>query len=248
MSLRDSWRLAVGTLTALPVPAPARVDGAVARGSLLLAPLAVVPLGIGVAVVGWLTRAAELPPLAAGLLAVVLLSLGTRALHWDGLADVADGLTSSYDPARALEVMRSGSVGPAGAIAIFLVAGLQVVGLASLFSTPRGCLVAGIAVTLSRWGMLVPCLRGVPAARADGLGASFAGTVPWPAAAVAYLAAGLILWAGTGEPYAAAAVLAAAVVVGLLTARAVSRLGGVTGDVLGATVEIALATLVVCLA
>lgn len=248
MSLRDSWRLAVGTLTALPIPAPTYVDRSVARGALLLAPLAVLPLGVTVALVGKVGLAADLPTLVVAFLAVAVTALGSRALHWDGLADVADGLTASYEPARALDVMRSGTTGPAGVLAIFLVGGLQVAGLASLLTTSRGCVVAGIAVTLSRWGLLVPCLRGVPAARADGLGASFAGTVPWRLGAGAWLVAGAVLWTVSGEPYGALALLAAVLVAGLLTLRAVRRFRGVTGDVLGASVEIWLATLVVVLA
>ena len=107
--------MAVGTLTALPVRSPERVDARVSRRAVLLAPFAAVPLGVAVAAVLWVCRHFDVADLAAGLAAVGMVMLGTRAFHVDGLADTADGLTASYDSERSLAVMKSGSVGPAGA-------------------------------------------------------------------------------------------------------------------------------------
>ena len=98
--------MAVGTLTVLRLPPPRRVDPQVAGRAMLRAPLAVLPLGAAVTGLLLVTAETGVPPLARGLLAVALLALGTRALHWDGLSDVADGLTASYDPQRSLAVMR----------------------------------------------------------------------------------------------------------------------------------------------
>src|SRR5690349_20712756 len=113
--LRNALRLAIGTLTALPIAPPSVVDARTARIAVLLAPLAVAPLGLAVGAVLWLAGRFDVAPAAAGLLAVGVLVLGTRAFHIDGLADTADGLTASYDRERSLAVMKSGSVGPAGA-------------------------------------------------------------------------------------------------------------------------------------
>jgi len=123
----DGWRLSVGTLTALPVRGPATVDRATARSAMLLAPIAVLPLAVVVGVLLWVGGQAGLPVLAVAVLAVGALALGSRALHWDGLSDVADGLTASYDAERSLAVMKSGTAGPAGVVAVVVVAGLQVV-------------------------------------------------------------------------------------------------------------------------
>ena len=112
--MKNAWRLAVGTLTALPVTPPRRVDRDTAGLAMVLAPLAVVPLGVAVGVVLWAADALDLAPLAAGFGAVGVLALGSRAFHLDGLADTADGLTASYDRVRALEVMRSGAAGRHG--------------------------------------------------------------------------------------------------------------------------------------
>lgn len=221
----DAWRLAVGTLTALPVGPPTRVDRAVARRALLLAPIAVLPLGALVTAVLLLGDVAELPPLAVAFVAVGALAAGSRALHWDGLSDVADGLTASYDAERSLAVMKSGTSGPAGVVATVVVLGTQAAALAALGTSTRGALVAGALVCLSRCALWIVCCSVVPPARADGLGVSFARTVPVPVAVVG----GALLSVVGG------------LAVVLLVRRTVRRFGGVTGDVFGAAIEIALA-------
>ncbi len=252
-AVRDAWRLAVGTLSVLPVPPPRVVDRRTAGAAALLAPLAVLPLGAGVALVLLLGRAASVPPLVVGLLAVALLVLGTRALHVDGLSDTVDGLSASYDRGRALAAMRTGTSGPAGGAAVFLVLAVQAASLASLAVLPRGAVLAGVLVCVSRGSLVLGCVRGVPAARADGLGETWTQTVRPLAATAAWLLAALISatiarWAGLAWWRGALAAVLGVVVVLLLVRRAVARLGGVTGDVLGAGVELCLATLLVVLA
>lgn len=258
LPVRDALLLAVGTLSALRVPAPRVVDRRVAGLAMVLAPLAVLPLGVLVVGVLVLGRENGLPPLATGLLAVGVLALGTRALHWDGLSDVADGLTASYSPARSLEVMRTGTSGPAGTLAVVLVVGLQAVGFGALTLAPSvaGCLLAGAAVLVSRCSLATACARPVPSARAEGLGATVAGTVPVAAAALSWVVGAALLAAlahpifvATGAWWrAAAAAVLAAVAVLAVVRRCTRRLGGITGDVLGAGVEVALAVLLLVLA
>lgn len=222
----DAWRLALGTLTALPVPAPRQVDRATARGAMLLAPLAALPLGLLVAAVLWLGAAAGLPASAVAFVAVGLLAAGSRALHWDGLSDTVDGLTASHDPERSLAVMRSGTSGPAGVLATVVVAGVQVGALTAYVDSSAGPVLAGLLVCLSRCALWIVCCSRVPAARPDGLGATFTRTVPVPVAAL-----GGLLLSVTGG-----------LVVAVLARRATTRFGGVTGDVFGAAIELALAT------
>lgn len=246
--MRDAWRLSVGTLTAIPVPPPADLARATSRTAMLLAPLAVLPLGVLVGLSTWAGHAARLPPLGVGFVTVGLLALGSRALHWDGLADTVDGLTASYDRSRALQVMRSGSAGPAGVVAVVVVAGTQASGLAGLGATVQGAVLAGVLVCVSRCTLALTCRVGVPAARQEGLGAVAAGTVPLAATALSWmlaaaLVAGVAHWAGGDPGRALCAVAAAAIVVLLVVRVSVRRLGGVTGDVYGAAIELALATL-----
>ena len=214
----DAWRLATGTLTAFPVRPPRVMRP---RQAILFAPLVVVPLAVPVGLIVWLV---PMPPGAVGLLAVAVLALGTRALHWDGLSDVADGLTASYERERSLEVMKSGASGPAGTVAVVLAVGLQATALSAFAGTWTGGVAAAGIVCLSRCALWIVCCSGVAPARGDGLGASFTRTVPLPVAlvgtALLSVVGGLVVW--------------------WLVQRATKRFGGVTGDVMGAAIELGL--------
>lgn len=252
MRVRDGWRLSVGTLTALPVAPPAEVTRGTARLAVLLAPVAVAPLALLVVAAGLLVRETAVPVLPAAVLAVGVLALGTRALHWDGLSDVADGLTASYDRERSLAVMKSGTSGPAGTVAVLVVVLLQVTALATLLGELRGAVLAAALVCLSRGALAVVCSSGVPPARTDGLGVGFTGSVPVAATAVLWLglaavASAVGAWAGLPWWRGALAAAVTLLVLLWLVRRTTARFGGVTGDVMGAAVEVALATaLLVC--
>ncbi|HEX5532944.1 MAG TPA: adenosylcobinamide-GDP ribazoletransferase [Actinomycetales bacterium] len=259
MSTVDGLRLAFGTLTALPVRPPVRVDSAVARTAMLAAPLPGLLLGAlsgAVLVAGMSLRA---PVLATAAVAIGLVALATRGLHLDGLADTADGLAASYDRERALGVMRTGDVGPAGAVTLLLVMLVQVASLTAL-ATPSGegsawgagALVA-IGVVSGRSVLPLLCARPWKAARSEGLGAAVVGAVPLPAAlGLAAITLGAL--AGVSVVTARGVVhVVVGVVIGWVAALAVAahasrRLGGVTGDVLGAAVEISTAATLLVLA
>ncbi|HET7801576.1 MAG TPA: adenosylcobinamide-GDP ribazoletransferase, partial [Humibacillus xanthopallidus] len=172
-----------------------------------------------------------------------------------GLADLADGLTSGHDRERSLEVMRRGNTGPAGATALVLVLGLDAACLAALLTDGGGAALGATALVASRLAPAICARHGIPAAREEGLGQGVAGTVPGRAlvavvalvcvvasvAAAISAAVGGRLWWATG--LVAAAVALAATGGAMATRRhAVRRLGGVTGDVIGAAIEIAMAT------
>lgn len=248
--LPDGVLLAAGTFTVLPVAPPSTVDGARARTAMMLAPLAVVPLALGVGAVVALGSALGWPGMLTGALAVGVLAVGTRVMHLDGLADTADGLSAPYDRERRLAIMKSGDVGPAGVAALVLVLVVQSAALGALAGRPYGWLLAGVLVCASRAACALVCARPVPAAVPTGLGAAVAGSVPLAGAVVVVVVAAAALAgavAATGEPWwlGLVAVGAAALGVGLLVRRAVSVLGGITGDVIGASVELALAALCV---
>lgn len=247
--LRNAWLLAVGTLTAIPTAAPRAVDRRIAGLAMILAPLAVLPLGLAVGVIALI----GMPAMIKGILAVGVLAVGTRAFHLDGLADTVDGLTASHDRERSLAVMKTGDVGPAGAVALILVIGLQAVGFAYVLNGWRGGVLAMVAVIGSRVALATCCARGVPSARPGGLGDTYTQTVPvivttalWAllagGLAVAGRGFGLEWWRGP------VAVAVAGAVVGLLIVHVRRRLGGVTGDIFGASIELALAALLVVLA
>jgi adenosylcobinamide-GDP ribazoletransferase len=251
--MRDAWRLAVGTFTALRTPPPRHVDDRVLGRAMLLAPVTALPAALVWAVLGVLVGAGLVPPLVAAVLAVLTTALVSRALHLDGLADLADGLTSGHDPTRSLEVMRRGDTGPAGAAALVLVLLLEVACLASLLGSPTGIALTIAALVASRLACAVCARDGIPPARAEGLGQGVAGTVSRPhlvglvaAVVVVAGAVGILFLGGPSAALGLAAVVVAAVASAVVARpHAVRRRGGVTGDVIGAAIEVSLAVALV---
>ncbi len=252
-------RLALTTLTVLPLRGPARVDRSVAGWAMGLAPL--VGLGLGTALSVLLVGVDRLtagPPLLASALVVAGLGLLTRGLHLDGLADLADGLGSYGPPERAREVMKQPDVGALGLAAVVLVLLVQVAALLACVSAGRGVSSLLVAVVTARIAVTAACTTGVPAASSVGLGALVAGTVPRGVAALLALlaaAGGVLALARETDRTDPTVVLLPliAVAAGLLAARllrnhAVRRLGGMTGDVLGAIVEVTTAVTLVVMA
>jgi adenosylcobinamide-GDP ribazoletransferase len=156
-------------------------------------------------------------------------------------------LSASYDRERALEVMRRGDTGPSGAVALVLVLLLQAASLAALSTSAAGALLGVVAVLASRLAPGIACRRGVPAARPQGLGQTVAGSVGPIGLSLAILLTAAVASLGAvlleSPWYAAVLVVAAsALAAWAVTRRAVRRLGGITGDTIGAAIEISFAT------
>jgi adenosylcobinamide-GDP ribazoletransferase len=130
--------------------------------------------------------------------------------------------------------MKSPEVGPFGVVALILVVLVQALSLAVL-----GPVAVIVAFAVGRLAVTLGCLRGVPAARPEGLGAFVAGSVPPAVAVCASLAVGAAsVFAVPGRPWQGPlAVAAALLAVLLLRHHVVRRLGGITGDVLGFQLE-----------
>ncbi len=228
--------------TRLPVPAAAEADP---RWVVALAPAVGALLGLASGAVLAVCTAALDGPYAAlvgGFAAVAFSAYLTRGLHWDGLADLADGLGSRLPGPRALVVMQRPETGAFGVLSVVLVVGLQASLLAALAGSAWVAVI--VAMACGRLAPVLLCRRGVPAAPGSALGAWVAGRIGPATAlaitgAVAAACAALVAAAGAAAPgWGAAAVLApiaTALWLGRLSAR---RLGGITGDVLGAGVEL----------
>lgn len=191
-----------------------------------------VGLALGAVLGGAWVGANELwPPVLAAALVVALDLALTGMLHLDGLADSADGLLPHLDRERRLEVMRQPDVGAFGVGVVVAVLLLRVAALASM--DPR-FLVPAVLWCTSRAVMAIG-LHAFPYARSDGgLASAFSGsrTKAWfHGASIIVIAIPATRWIGIEG---LAAVAAAAVAgLGVLT-LARTRLGGFTGDVLGA--------------
>jgi adenosylcobinamide-GDP ribazoletransferase len=244
-------RLSLTTLTVLPLPA-GPVDRRAAAAAMAWAPAVGLALGGVLAVAGRGLTALGLAALPTAALLVVLLALLSRGLHLDGLADTFDALGSYRDRAGALAVMKSPEVGPLGVSSIVAVLLLDAAALSALVARHAWLLIP-VGIAVGRLGIALCCARRIPAARPEGLGALVAGTVPMPVCLVWTLVLiGLAGWfaaqpasaRGVQWPEwirAGLAVLLAGAAVLVLVRHCVRRLGGVTGDVLGAACELATA-------
>jgi adenosylcobinamide-GDP ribazoletransferase len=237
----DGVRLALTTFTVAPVRA-GRLDRSAAGLAMALAPAVGAVLGALLGGVALGLRELRAPALLTGVVVVGLSAALTRGLHLDGLADTADGLGSYADRDRALAIMKSPEVGPFGVVAIVLAVLLQATGVAAVVARGGWRVVPAVlvATAVGRLAVTWACRKGVPAGRADGLGALVAGTVGIPAATTATVALALAAVPTVpGRPWQGPlAVLLALAAAAALQRHAVRRLGGVTGDVLGALVEL----------
>ncbi|KEP68147.1 cobalamin synthase [Thioclava dalianensis] len=231
MSLRariDEARLALMLLTRLPA---GRLTGtAPPLGASAWAwPLVGACVGAIAALVFAAAHGLSLSPAICALLASGAAILVTGGLHEDGLADLADS-AGGRDRAHRLEIMRDSRIGSFGMLALALVLALRVAALAQI-ATPETVGVALIAVAMASRAMMALWARLLPPARPDGMGHSTA-QPPRGALGVALALAALALatLGGAGLGVALAVGIAATLVAG----HARVRLGGQTGDVLGA--------------
>lgn len=225
--------MAARYLTIIPVPGGGHASLEALGRSAAWFP--VVGMGLGLLLVladrltSWLFS-----PLLAALLTVTAWKLVTGGVHLDGLADCLDGLVGR-DPEHRLAIMRDSRIGAFGAVGLILFLMLEIVALAELVPPARGsALFAAPVMSRATPAVLAALFR---AARPDGHGAAFqAGVRPAAVAIGLVIAVAASIFALGGLGVAAGAVgLVAAVGLAFFLA---GRLDGVTGDVLGAAVEI----------
>lgn len=224
-------RLALGLLTRLPLPGqPDLTRGAAAAWAWPLAGLAPALLA-GLAI--WLSAG-----LGAGLssaLALAAMAMATGAMHEDGLADTADGLWGGWTAEQRLEIMKDSHIGTYGVLALILSVLARWSLLAGLIAAGQALPALMAAAMLSRVPMAA-MMAWMPPARKGGLSRAVGRPPPqaaWIGGGVALVLS--VLMVGPVAFWAATAVVVVALGVGAL-ARA--KIGGQTGDILGASQQL----------
>jgi adenosylcobinamide-GDP ribazoletransferase len=202
--------------------------------------LIVLPAGAIVSVF----TALQVSPLFTAFVVVTIQALITGALHEDGLSDTADGLGGGKTKEKALIIMKDSRIGSYGAVAVILSFGLRVSALAAvlplLSPTGAGLLVLAVAA-LSRTAMVWHWSK-LPPARQDGVAAS-AGEPQASAVTFALVfgvvsAAILLLLSGASLLAAVLAIAAFAATVPAFSEIVNGKIGGHTGDTIGATQQL----------
>lgn len=231
---RSDLTMALGLLTRLPLPYPA-YDATSTRPAAHAAwayPLAGLVIAVIAALIGGIAQGLGLPPMAQAVIVLLALIVTTGAMHEDGLADCADGFWGGWTRERRLEIMKDSQIGSYGVIALVLSLLLRWAAISLVIE--QGVLWPALigAAVLSR-GAMVAVMYQLPLARKGGLSGQTgrpSGTATMAAGALGLVAAlclpGVsLLW-----------VLVTTVLILLgLGWLAKSKIGGQTGDVLGAT-------------
>jgi adenosylcobinamide-GDP ribazoletransferase len=231
---------AIAFLTRVPVPSRLVFDAEDVGRSFRWFPL------IGLMIGGFLVAALQLvtavfPPLVTAFLIAAIDALLTGALHLDGLADTADGFGGGRTREDVLRIMRDHAIGSYGAVALILVVALKASTLAELIVRHRATAWLALMPILGRWSVVLLSATQPNARRSDkegvppgGAVSDFVGRVELVVASATALPIAFVLasWRGLA---AAILVLAASGLWGWYCRR---RIGGITGDTLGASVEI----------
>jgi adenosylcobinamide-GDP ribazoletransferase len=175
------------------------------------------------------------PPTIANALLLIMLVLITRALHVDGLADTLDGIMGGHDKMSRLEIMKDSRLGTAGALGIMLLLFVKYLCFNNLFDNDKASALL-TAPMLGRWSQILMVFR-ANYGREQGMGSAFVGHLRG-SGMIATSAVALGLAAFVSGIW--AAILIAGVALFTLFCRwyLVRKLGGVTGDAIGAVSEL----------
>ena len=176
-------------------------------------------------------------PFLRGALGCALLAFLTRGLHLDGLADTADGLLSARPGEEALAIMKDSATGALGALTLFVILILKSAAISDIATDGRTVDALLMAPICSRLSLVTLASLSKYARKEGGLGQYFVGREARRhlGIAVAFsLFISIVVTGGTGMILVAFSLLLA-----LVSARWFKRrLGGVTGDCLGAHIEV----------
>ncbi len=175
----------------------------------------------------------RLPLGVVGVLLVLVDAIATGAIHFDGLADAADGFGGGTDRDDVLRIMRDHAIGSYGGVALAICVALKVMAYAAVLNRTNWIASLILTPALGRWSILLLTAT-VPYARSS---ASPVGSMgKWPlVAGTAIILAALLFNLSVRTLAAAGAVVAVTVCFGVYCRN---RISGITGDTLGANVEL----------
>lgn len=227
--------LALVLLTRLPLPHLPRPVFDRQSSAVWAFPLVGLVIGALACAGGWIAFAIDLPVSANAVLVVAILILTTGAMHEDGLADTADGLWGGFDKERRLEIMKDSHIGTYGVLALILSQLLRYGAIAALISA--GALWSLLVACIWSRALMPVLMAALPNARQSGLshgvgrpGALQVGVGLGLAIALCLMLAGYSVLV---------VLLTACLSVTVLALIAKNKIGGQTGDILGASQQVA---------
>jgi len=225
--------IALTFFTRIPLPVPQDITAEEFTRSYRFYPL----VGLIIGLLLWILAKALIPyypPLVLGALLLGAELMLTGGIHVDGFMDSMDGLLSARSPERILEIMKDSRVGAHASMAVVGLLLLKFALLASL--TPSTLALLIVMPMLSRWVFQIGVI-GFPYARSQGLGKGFHEASKW----ITFLLSGGVICGisffllGLAGPLAFGV---SAVVITLMASRISALLGGLTGDLYGAFIEL----------
>lgn len=230
--------MSMSFLTRLPIPFRRTLDPAPLTHAMGMFPVAGAVIGGLTGGVLELADLARLPPFACAVAALAASALITGALHEDGLSDMADGFGGGATREDRLEIMRDSRIGAYGALALCFVTLARASFYTTLLDLPRWTTIAllACAAAFSR-ALIVDLMWATRPARRDGLSV-MAGRPSRNVTLLALALGGIGCGVGSGyllNPSAGLlALVAGGATLGLVRAIAMRKIGGQTGDVIGA--------------
>jgi adenosylcobinamide-GDP ribazoletransferase len=241
----DDVGLALGLLTRLPIPQPADVGPDRLARAQRAFPLVGALVGVIVAIVDRCLLAMDIPALGAAALALGAGAALTGAMHEDGLADVGDGFGGGRDRTTKLSIMRDSRLGTYGMIVLLVGFSAKMSALAAL---PAATIIPALVAAHALARAAIPVLAAnMPFARDDGLGKS-AGRPGMADVITAVMIALVIALVCLPAKTAVLAVVVTAAGATAIAVLAWRQIGGVTGDVYGATEQVAETAVLIVLA
>lgn len=216
------------------IPIPFKKDAPfVPKAAVPFFPVAGLVIGVILALLDWFFGWCFNRTIAAALDVAILICL-TGALHIDGLADSGDGLFSHKPTLKALEIMRDSRIGSMGMATVVVVLLIKFAALTGIES--HRFLMLLLIPALTRTGLVFAMLRLPYLRKEDGLaGPFFVSSLPWLFVVVLLLVLAALVYTGLTGLIVIAGYLVSTVLIMLFYHK---RMGGVTGDMLGAMIEV----------